>query len=201
MESNATVFLVNDDEQSRRQFVKILGEAAIPVETAANGDELLHSLRVDSPGCVVIELSAGVPASIALQQRLRALAFPQPVLILAEQSQALRVDPPHAGHFVDKPIEPQALIETLRNSLEIDARNRAQELDRKLLKSRLAALTQRERDVFDHMLEGHSVKRTAILLGLATRTVENHRRNLKKKLQVVSLAQLLRKLAPDVLEP
>jgi two-component system response regulator FixJ len=201
VESNATVYLVDDDERSRRHILKILGEAAIPVETSASGEELLCLLRVDSPGCVVIELSAGVPASVELRQKLHTLAFPQPVLILAEESQMLRVDPPHADHFVNKPIDPPSLIEAVRSSLQIDARNRAQAMERQLLKSRLKSLTDREREILNHMLEGHSVKRTSAMLNLSTRTVENHRKTLKKKLEVVSLAQLLRKLLPDLLEP
>ncbi len=200
MDSNATVFLVDDDEHSRQHILEILGEAAIPVEASASGDELLRSLRADSPGCIVIELSAGVPASVALRQRLRALALPQPVLILADQSQILRVDQPHAERFVNKPIEPQLLIERVRHSIEFDARNRALETERRLLKERLRTLTERERAVLHHMLEGHTAKRSAILMGLSARTIEGHRKNLRKKLQVVSLAQLLRKLVPDLLE-
>ena len=56
----------------------------------------------------------------------------------------------------------------------------------------LAALTERERDVLKRMAEGHSSKEIAALLDISTRTVETHRANLMRKLEVRSLAQLVR---------
>ncbi|MDD4891238.1 MAG: PAS domain S-box protein [Phycisphaerae bacterium] len=56
--------------------------------------------------------------------------------------------------------------------------------------SAYSMLTRRERDVLQLLAEGKSVKDTAVDLGISTRTVETHRRNIVKKLDLHSIAEL-----------
>ena len=56
----------------------------------------------------------------------------------------------------------------------------------------LDTLTDRERDVLKRIAEGLSTKEIASLFDISTRTVETHRANLMRKLEVRSLAQLVR---------
>ncbi len=60
------------------------------------------------------------------------------------------------------------------------------------LASPLDSLTDREREVLKRIAEGLSTKEIASLLDISTRTVETHRANLMRKLEVRSLAQLVR---------
>lgn len=57
---------------------------------------------------------------------------------------------------------------------------------------RLAALSQREREVLDGIVEGHANKVIADDLGISPRTVEVYRANVMTKMQAGSLAQLVR---------
>jgi len=54
----------------------------------------------------------------------------------------------------------------------------------------LAALTPREREVFQLLAEGKSTKQIALLLGVSVKTVETHRRRVMDKLHVDSMAEL-----------
>jgi len=56
----------------------------------------------------------------------------------------------------------------------------------------LERLTQREREVFELLVAGESNEGVAERLGIARRTVETHRQNIMKKLEVSSIAELVR---------
>lgn len=53
------------------------------------------------------------------------------------------------------------------------------------------SLTVREREVLRLLAEGNSTKKLAVLLGLSSKTVEAHRFNLMRKLDVHNTAQLI----------
>jgi two-component system nitrate/nitrite response regulator NarL len=56
----------------------------------------------------------------------------------------------------------------------------------------LARLTPRERDILDALAEGLSSKQIAQRNGLSVRTVETHRLNLKRKLEIDGQAELIK---------
>ncbi|WP_096440199.1 response regulator transcription factor [Alteribacter populi] len=53
-------------------------------------------------------------------------------------------------------------------------------------------LTEREREVFDQMIKGFTLIDSARSLGISEKTIENHRRNIRKKLLVTNQQQLLK---------
>ena len=57
---------------------------------------------------------------------------------------------------------------------------------------RLSRLSPQQRAVLDAMLDGNSNKMIAYHLGIATRTVENHRAEIMRKLDIRSVAAALR---------
>jgi two-component system, NarL family, response regulator NreC len=59
------------------------------------------------------------------------------------------------------------------------------------LKPRISALTPREREILKLLAEGNSVKEIAVLLGLSVKTVEAHKFNLMRKLDIHNKAQLV----------
>jgi two-component system, NarL family, nitrate/nitrite response regulator NarL len=59
-------------------------------------------------------------------------------------------------------------------------------------KSPLERLTPRERDVLDALADGLSSKVIAQRSGLSVRTVETHRQNLKRKLEIEGQAELIK---------
>ncbi len=56
----------------------------------------------------------------------------------------------------------------------------------------LPRLSQREREILQRLAEGQTSNQIAIELGISTRTVETHRRNIMKKLDLHNLADLTR---------
>lgn len=95
-----------------------------------------------------------------------------------------------AVDFLTKPVEREALFEALQRALARDAAQRAARAEAERLRAIFAALTPRERTVFDRIVAGQINKQIADALGIAERTVKMQRAQLMVKLNVGSAAEL-----------
>ena len=86
-------------------------------------------------------------------------------------------------HRGERSLSPQ-----IQARLENDATVRSQPVGVPLRRS---ALTLREREVMKLLAEGHTVKKTAAVLGISVKTVEAHKFNLMRKLDIHNKAQLV----------
>jgi two-component system response regulator FixJ len=71
-------------------------------------------------------------------------------------------------------------------------RDQKRQAERNEIEGRLAALSNRERDVLKALVAGHANKQIARDLGISPRTIENYRANLMMKMQAASLSDLVR---------
>jgi RNA polymerase sigma factor (sigma-70 family) len=94
--------------------------------------------------------------------------------------------------FLEKPIEPDRLIEVVEGALARDAAERGDLREQERFRQHLSTLTPREREVFEAVIAGRLNKQIARDLGITLRTVKFHRGRMMKKLQVQSLAELVR---------
>ena len=60
-----------------------------------------------------------------------------------------------------------------------------------IVRSHIAALTPREREVFELVIRGNTNKQIANALGCTERTIKAHRHRVMEKMQVRSLAELV----------
>ena len=97
-----------------------------------------------------------------------------------------------AEDFLTKTASRAALVDAVRRALARDARQREQRARSRELAALFDALTQREREVFDHVVQGQLNKQIAADLGLNERTVKLHRHGMMTKLHVRSVAELTR---------
>jgi FixJ family two-component response regulator len=97
-----------------------------------------------------------------------------------------------AVDFLTKPVNDDDLLKAVHAAIEKDRiqrqnRDEVAEIDR-----RLATLTPREREVLDHVVSGQLNKQTAADLGIVEKTIKVHRARVMEKLQVQSVAELVR---------
>jgi FixJ family two-component response regulator len=100
-----------------------------------------------------------------------------------------------AVDFLRKPVPPKKLIAQIRGAIERDVSTRDEAARRSVVTDRIARLTPRESQVMELLAVGNSSKEIATALGLSVRTVEGHRRNVLRKMDVESAVQLARAIA------
>ncbi len=96
-----------------------------------------------------------------------------------------------AFDFIEKPFTPERLEDIVAAALAARPRVRSL-LDVKDAENTLNRLTPRQAEIVDLIAEGLTSKEIAVRLGMSFRTVDTHRARIMEKLQVNSLAELLR---------
>jgi two-component system response regulator FixJ len=189
------VHVVDDDEAIRQSVGFMLRKAGYTVETYVAGTSFLKAVSRDTPGCVLLDIRMPELDGLEVQARLSQQGIAIPVIMLTghgDVALAVRAIKAGAIEFLEKPFERAALLEAIDAALDQAARTGREQVATAEAIVRLAALTARERDVLDGMVQGRPNKLIAFNLGIATRTVEVHRANLMEKLSARSLSDVLR---------
>jgi len=188
-----TVFVVDDDASFRAAVSRLLRAAGHQVRVFASASEFLQSLPATGSGCVVADLQMPGLSGLDLQAALAGNGNPLPVLFLTGHGdiptsvQAMRLG---AEDFLTKLAPKKTLLEAVSRALARDARERAERARVKTARARFETLTEREREVLEHVLRGQLNKQIAGDLGIHERTVKLHRTAITNKVGVQSVAEL-----------
>ncbi|MCP3467651.1 MULTISPECIES: response regulator transcription factor [unclassified Bradyrhizobium] len=189
------VHVVDDDAPFRTAIERRLKLAGYDVATYASAQELLDRLPdPDRLGCVLLDVQIPGLSGPELQRRLIELGSVLPIVFLtghADTATTVRAIKAGAEDFLTKPVSSEQLIDAIERAMARHeaARNQRSRLDS--LKALVAALTPRERQVFDLIVRGKINKQVAHELGTTERTVKAHRHQVMEKMQVHSLAELV----------
>jgi two-component system, LuxR family, response regulator FixJ len=97
-----------------------------------------------------------------------------------------------AADFLEKPVDDELLLASVRTALGQHDRAIERHAERAEIEGRITALSGRERDVLGALVNGRMNKQIAFDLGISPRTVEIYRANLMNKMQATSLSDLVR---------
>jgi RNA polymerase sigma factor (sigma-70 family) len=137
-------------------------------------------------------------SGLDLQDELRKRNAMLPIIIMtgyADVPTTVRAFKGGAVDFLRKPVPPKKLVAQIREAIEADRRARDTAAQRATVTDRIAELTPRESQVMELLAVGNSSKEIATALGVSARTVEGHRRNILRKMNVDSAVQLARVIA------
>lgn len=188
------VFIVDDDDAVRDSIQELLESVGLRAEGHASGQAFLDAFAPERPGCLILDVRMAGISGLVLQERLNALGATLPMIMLTGHGDVpMAVQAMQAGavDFLQKPYRDQALLDSVNRALELDRSARRSDAERGDIKQRLGVLTQREREVYDQLLEGGTSKQIARTLDVSHRTIEAHRQNLLRKLGMKSLNELL----------
>lgn len=197
------VYVVDDDAAVRDSIAELAESVGLEAEVYASAQEFLDAYEPERPGCLVLDVRMAEMSGLVLQERLNALGTGIPVIVLTahgDVEMAVAAMKAGAVDFLQKPYRDQALLDSINTALSLDAANRRSGASAEDLERCLATLTDREREVLDHLLAGRTSKETAKALQISPRTAEAHRRNLLRKFGVASAKALMRLSASSAKE-
>lgn len=189
-----TVFVVDDDKSVRDSIRWLLESISLHVETFDSAETFLKQFSPDRPGCLILDVRMPGMSGPELMDRLGAPKPAIPIIFLSAHGDvplAVRAMKGGAVDFLQKPYNNQTFLERVRQALEQDAETRRKRLQQDDVSTRLAALTDRERQVLKGVVAGKSNKEIARDLDISYKTVEVHRGRLMQKMEAHSVAELM----------
>ena len=194
MNSEPTVFVVDDDPAVLRSLSVLVKVVFPKVKTYASAAEFLGDYRRSEPGCLVLDVAMPGMSGLELQRKLTEEKIDLPVVFITGHGNVqMAVGALQAGavNFLEKPFREHELWDSVRKALQLGEQNRQRKTRRRRVEERISQLTQGEREVLNLILDGDFNKEIAEKLGLSVRTVEDRRAKLMKKMKARTVAELV----------
>ena len=194
-ESEAIVYVVDDDAQTRDALKNLMRSVGLHVEVFASAQDFLRSKRPDVPGCLVLDVRLRGLSGLDLQKRMAEAKIEVPIIFITGYGDIpMTVQAMKAGavEFLTKPFRNQELLDAIQQALERDRTTRDQRAKNEELHTRYDSLTSREREVMTLVVAGLLNKQIAGELGTSETTVKNHRHQIMEKMGADSLAELVK---------
>jgi FixJ family two-component response regulator len=194
MTNDHVVFIVDDDERIRESLSDLLESHGLGAMAFASAGEYMGAPKPDLPACLVLDVELPDINGLDLQGQIADGDHPPIVFITGHGNipSSVRAIKRGALDFLTKPFSDNDLMIAIRAAIARDRDTRAARAELTRLRQRYDDLTPRERDVLPLVVSGLLNKQAAAELGISEVTLQIHRRNVMKKMQAGSLADLVR---------
>jgi len=202
MTTSTRVVLVDDHGLSRGGLAELLERRGNMTVVGSTGvpEQVLPMLREHQPDLMVLDLRLATTDGLSLLRQMRAQGYETPVVILTmsdsqdDLSAALRAG---VRGYLLKDMEPEEVIDAIvraargemvvASAMTLKLAQILQSGPKGSVKGDLVgSLTEREREVLDHVARGGSNKVIAKALGISHNTVKLHVRHIMDKLNLRS---------------
>ncbi len=187
--------VIDDDASFRTAIERRLKHAGYEVATYPSARHLLVNLPAESiPSCILLDVQMPELTGPELQARLSELGSTLPIIFLTgypDVRTTVRTIKAGAEDFLTKPVSSDQLLPAVERAIARHSSTYRQKATQDVVRSNIATLTPREREVFDLVIRGNRNKQAADALGCTERTIKAHRHRVMEKMQVRSLPELV----------
>src|SRR5215471_12251017 len=190
----AIIHIVDDDEPTRVAMRRLITAEGLEARVYASASEFLERFTPEAPGCIILDVRLPGLSGLDLQARLVKREDLLPIIFLtghAEVPDSVRAIQSGALDFLIKPVEGAVLLAAVQRALERNREDRNLRARRHEIQSKYERLTEREKEVFSHLVRGQLNKQVAADLNISERTIKQHRARIYSKLDTDSMAGLV----------
>ena len=190
-----SIYVVDGDPRALDAQTAVLSEEGYATIPCGSAEQFLKLFDPDLKACVVMELHLPGMSGSELQDYLASNGLDIPIVILTAHGdvpsavQSLQVG---AVDFIEKPAPQSRLLEAIGTASELIFDREPNRLSQKIIAQRLRSLTDREREVLEHLLKGKLNKEIAVDLNVSQRTIEAHRARIREKTRTRGILDLIR---------
>ena len=202
--SNSLVFAIDDDASVRKGLKRLLRSAGYKSEIFESASDFLERDQHAGPACVILDVRMPVLNGMDLQETLiQRRRDEQLVFITGHGDISMCAQAMKAGavDFLPKPFRADELLQCVERALIRSTEQRRRSAEKNDARHVLALLTPREFEVMQLVITGMLNKQIAGELGTAEKTVKVHRGRAMRKLNVTSVAELVRLTEKACLAP
>jgi len=191
------VYIVDDSDSVRDALSLLMKSVGLKAACFSLAQEFLSGYKPAGPGCLVLDVRMPGMSGLELQQLVVAKKIPLPVIMITghgDVSMAVRAMRTGAMNFFEKPFNDQALLDCIHESISQSKKMLGRTHRSREIISRLKKLSDREREVLDLIVSGRFSKAIGAHLGISSKTVDVHRKNILDKMQVKTPVEVVRLL-------
>jgi len=187
------VFAIDDDASMREALDRLFRSIKMRAIIFSSAEEFLEFKRPDVPAALVLDVRLPGLSGLELQRQLNGSGIPI-IYITGHGDIPMSVEVMKAGavEFLTKPFRDQVLLDAISVAIKRDRENRKERAEIAEYRARYQLLTQREREVLTHVVEGLLNKQIAAKLGTTEFTVKIHRKGVMQKMKAGSVPELVR---------
>lgn len=188
------VIVVDDDEAILDSLGLLLEAEGYRVRLFSSGKEFLDKMAELPLACVLLDIRMPEINGIDVLQAIVSQASQLVAIMITGHGDvplAVRTLQRGAVDFIEKPFDPERILQAIRNAGEIATKRYQRLVAREQANAILSRLSEREQEILDRIALGRPSKAIANELGISVRTVEAHRRHIMQKTQAASTAELV----------
>ncbi|MEA1922548.1 MAG: response regulator [Pseudomonadota bacterium] len=194
IESDAVVYIVDDDVLLRDSLEQLVKSVGLKAETFSDAVDFLEYDLPDRPGCLVLDIRMSGLSGLELQDELAKNGVSIPIIFITGHGtvpMSVRAMKAGAVDFLQKPFEAQDLLDAIHRAIKQNRQIRVEQAERADIKGRIKSLTSREHEILVFVVAGMMNKQIAFELDVSENTVKTHRARIMRKMEVASLAGLV----------
>ena len=201
---NSTVIIIDDDASVQKALGRLLKAADYQVITYTSASDFLKTEHIPRPACLIVDICMPDISGLDLQNMLGSSAYAMPMIFLTgfgSIHMSVQAMKNGAHDFLTKPVEEKDLLHAVRLAIEKDLLAQEQRSDLQEARARIAHLTPREYETFTYVITGMLNKQIAYELNISEKTVKVHRGRVMEKLNMQSVAELVRFAEKNGIQP
>lgn len=195
LEQNPCVYIVDDDQRVLTALSRLLSSAGYDVRAFNSPVEFLRDHDPEQPGCAILDIGMSEIDGLTLQEQLLTGDVKRPIIFLTARNDAgsgVRAIKAGALDYLTKPVQDTGLLNAVAKGIDVDQKLRREHKQLEELQRMYNRLTAREVEVLRLVMRGLLNKQIAYELGIVEKTVKVHRGHIMQKLNVHSVAALVR---------
>lgn len=194
-QSSPIICVVEENPAWQKAICAVLQQENLSVSGYSSAEAFLADPAGARDRCLIVDTNLADMSGIALIEHLRQQGDPVPAILITgggDIAMAVQAMRSGASDFIERPVSRRELIESIKRATASVSQGLPQGERSTETAARMATLTPRQKIVLDMVLAGKASKNIAADLEISQRTVESHRAQIMRKLDVRTIPDLVR---------